>query len=62
MFFSGYSYKTLVCCPYTPNKGGIPVKKLAIFLGVICGLAAVLVPTLILICRLIEDHASFPEE
>lgn len=46
----------------TPHKGGIPVKKLAIFLGVICALAAILVPAVLLICRLIEDHASFPEE
>lgn len=38
------------------------MKKLAIFLGLICALAAVIVPAVILICRLIEDHASFPEE
>ena len=46
----------------TPHKGGISVKKLVIFLGALCALAAILVPAVLLICRLVEDHASFPEE
>lgn len=46
----------------TPHKGGIPMKKLVIFLGVICALAAIIAPAVVLICRIMEDHASFPEE
>lgn len=35
---------------------------LAVILGVICGLAAVIAPAVVLIRYLREKHASFPEE
>ena len=34
----------------------------AIIAGVVSGLIALVAPIVFLICRIMEDHASFPEE